>query len=108
MPPATAPMPAPMAAALLLSPIRAPSPAPTAAPAPAPTAVLPPVPISFMLAHPATIATAPMQTATRPARIDIFMSFSLFHVLAAPKLSPLMLASAYRPGCYSLDQEGLF
>src|SRR5690606_35854110 len=78
MPPATAPMPAPVAAALLLSPIKAPSPAPTAAPAPAPIAVFPPVPISFMFAQPATRAITLIHVASRPVRMEIFIEFSLF------------------------------
>src|SRR5690606_14947894 len=68
MPPATAPTPAPMAAALLLSPINAPRPAPTAAPAPAPTAVRPPcVPVAV---QPAARTTTLRHAPIRPIRLD--------------------------------------
>src|SRR5690606_1672449 len=77
MPPATAPMPAPIMAALLLSPISAPRPAPTAAPAPAPTAVRPPVLIPLMpsltLAQPASSATENRHAAVRFKRVDVFI-----------------------------------
>src|SRR5690606_22578314 len=78
-------MPAPIKAALLLSPISAPRPAPTAAPAPAPAAVRPPVLIppivSSMAAHPATREAANTHAATRFNCIDTFIFSSPCHTI---------------------------